>query len=1116
MPAKHTILGLDLGTASLGWALIEYDDKSSGRIIGSGVRIFPEALEGQDESSKKPKNVARRDFRLARRQTRRRAWRKSAIKKILREAGMLPSSKKDVLEQIHEKGKNTPSPYTLRSRAMESELELHELGRAIFHLSRRIGFGGSPKRRITETEPKELTAEEKKEQKEEQKAKEKREALKARIIKSGLKTLGAYLSQEETQRDRHLSRQMLLDEFEAIWEAQKKFHGDVLTDKLRNKLHDVIFHREPIFWHWATVGKCEIDLNSEPLMKADWLAQEFTMLQDLNNLRLAGGSGRPLDDTERKLLLNLFRRKAKPTFPSMRKELKPYWKEQGIDPHTKFNFEIGQDERKNLSGNAVDAMLINAFQIEYDGTSSINEILEEIPRINEIRNQIAERKWHIEYRKVEKPSFRTREKETRIEILDYNEIDAEKKKFIEAAMKDWGITEEQAQALADDKSLPSGWLRFSRKVIDTLLPDMKTGMGMTETLNKHYPEEERLRGSDDRPFLPSHHSVLPDIRNPVVTRCLNEVRKVVNNIIREYGKPDYIRIELARDVKLAGKAKARALKVNKRRRKLNDDAVKWLKENNIDVNKWSIRKHVLWEESGHRDIYSGDTICCDDLFRKGEGEYQIEHILPRSRSQDDSLNNLLLCRRDLNQQKGNRTPFEAFGKTDLWGDMVGRINDLCKHKKHLQAKKERFLRQNYAEKDEERSNRQLTDTAYAAKAARAFLACLYPKGEAIAEAKGRPPRVQATNGRITNQLGSAWNIYKQFNKWFCNDTDDKKHRDDHRHHALDAVIVALTSPSKAGFIATHYNRDRKKGIPYEQIEKNLPFRPPWKNFHQDLKESLDNIIVSYRVDSKTTGALTAENQLGRHKNSSGEAEYVQRKDLKSITPSAFLSIRDKEVRAILWTHVRDSNPELSLNLKYAEELISSKTSSKTWKNTPAIKQAFKQAFADESKFPYMPNKAKKNGKRNIIKSVRITVGGTGKPVVKSNKTPKSFYATGDNHHVALYKKPDGGIEPVAVSKLEARRRLRKGEKLVSPQHPQHGEGWSLLCVLYKRDVLAKIDPETKYPTYWRVEVLGEKQMTIRPHTDASTSKKQKVQPSYTTFNYKKVSVDPIGKVHPAK
>ena len=178
----------------------------------------------------------------------------------------------------------------------------------------------------------------------------------------------------------------------------------------------------------------------------------------------------------------------------------------------------------------------------------------------------------------------------------------------------------------------------------------------------------------------------------------------------------------------------------------------------------------------------------------------------------------------------------------------------------------------------------MSETGYAARAVRDFLACLYPKEEAIVWAKDRPPRVQVTNGQVTSQLGKAWKLYGHFNKWFCEGHQNKKNRDDHRHHALDAVIVALTTPGLVTYISSRYNDERKKGKSYEEIVENLHFKPPWQGFHEELRHSLSDIIVSYRVNAKTTGALSDQNQLGRRKNIHGEEELVRRQQLEKLNP----------------------------------------------------------------------------------------------------------------------------------------------------------------------------------------------------------------------------------------
>lgn len=1101
------ILGLDLGTASLGWALIKSDES----IVATGVRIFPEATEGKKENSKKPKNVARREYRLSRRQTRRTKYRKESIRQILSGAGLLPNHKKHVLEKpesdsIEAKDYFTTvkgsrnyqgfvSPYSLRKKALDEKLNLYDLGRIFFHLSRRIGFQmkeqiTAQKSKATTNNALDKTDEDKKKEKENAKITNNIETLKEEISNGNYKTLGAYLDdQYPHQRRRHLGRKMVMDEFETIWLKQKSFYPDILTDELKQALRGKTFDRQPVFWRWKTIGICEFEPDSPLIHKSDWLAQQFIMLQDLNNLRLVGGNQPKLDNRERDILLPLFKKHAKVTFSKMRKELESYWKEKGTLLETKFNFEVGTDSRTELSGNATEAMLINVLGDHFPS---------QYPMAETIRNEIAQRKWDIHYRETYKGFYPSK----RIEIRDEEDIQNAKQNFINKVISDWKLTHEQAQQLAD-YSLPKSWMRFSRKAIQGLVEKMTDGTGMTDALDQLYPREDRLLGQN-RARLPSHHRHLPDIRNPVVIRCLNEVRKVVNNIIRCYGKPDYIRIEMARDVKLAGKKKIAALEINKDRRKKREKARDFLGKRNIPITDLAILKYMLWKETDHVDIYSGDKIGCDELFR--QGEYQIEHIIPKSRSRDDSFNNFLLCRNDYNRKKSNKTPYQSFGQSEEWKEMDKRAN------KHLGGNKlKRFLNQQaVCDISEERSRAQLNDTAYAARVVRDFLACLYPKGEAIDWSKGQPPRVQATNGQITSQTGKALNLYRHFRKWFVDDNQkDTKDRGDYRHHALDAVVIALTTPQLINRLAQRYNSLREKNVPYEKIVESLKLDPPWPSFYEELKEKLSQIVVSKRVDGKVTGALTSQTQHGRVKGK--QDQFVKKELISELSFDKFCHIRDKTVQNILWDHMRKYNADFPPDL---ESVLSNDDSRKSFKkNFKKIwPDTVKKSFTGEDK----PYTKKKDGSCHYpIKKVRITVKQRADLVFPAN-TPNSFYFKGDNHHIALYQKPDGKIEALPINKAQALKRIQKREALVSPTHPDHPD-WPLVFSLCKQDILQHIDRETKKKTYYYVYILGEKQVSIRSQYDAGNGTPEKVKPDLLKEKgYTKVSVDPIGCVRKSK
>lgn len=1093
-----TYLGLDIGTASVGFCLLERDpERSTGRIIRSGVRIFPEALEGTREESKTPRNVNRRDMRLRRRQIRHRKIKRRLIRELLHGADLLPAPKPQTHIKGDNKGEAPDHVYHLRKRALTDELAPEDLGRVLRHLAQRTGFAGSPKQVMGESHDDQQAAEGKKPARSDQEEKDEKAKVEIERLKGELgdNTLGSYLAEQKTQRRRHVGQEMIRNELIAILEAQKQHHPDLLTDAFCEALCEITFHRRPIFWRWKSLGKCRYEPCSRLPMKADWRAQQFIMLQTLNNIRLAGGNKRSLNDEERSVVRALMMSSAKVTFGAMRRALKASWERSGTPTGSKFNFETGADKKKDLPGNATEALLREVFGANWNGH----------PHADAMRRDIAQRKWEIEYAKVLK-GYSSKHKGWRVEIRNHEQIEAAKAEFVRDAIKDWGITTEQAEALAE-APLPGGWMRLSEKVIDKMMPGLEAGRGMTDVLEELYPSREYLLGEKNLDELPSHHRALPDARNPVVIRCLNETRKVVNNLIRAHGKPDYIRIEMARDIKLAGKKKAAALKKNRVRKAARDKARKWLSENGIEASDWNIQKHMLWEESNNRCLYSGDHVCSDDLFR--HGKYQIEHIMPRARSRDDSFNNLLLCREDLNRRKGDRTPFEAFGQGDDWDQMVGRVK-----KANLPPEKEgRFLREKYEgagdDDTEEQTSSRLSDTGYATRLVRDFLARLYPQGEAIDWAAGRPPRVQVVNGQITSQLGRAWGVYRAFNKAFIKSGSDRKLRDDHRHHALDATIVALTTPGLVNHLSSRYNELRRQGKSYQEIMENLNLAHPWPDFYKDIISSLRDIIVSYRTDAKVNGKLTEDKYLGVQTLPDGSRRLVKRVELNKAKAGDIHAILDSRVKDIIWGHVRafdksglmPDHPDTSFD-KTQKRAINK-----------AISDAVKKAFAEDVDLPRMPKKGV-TGEWLPIRHVRIKVEQADHLTVPVHS--KAVMLKGDNHHVALYQMPNGKILHQAVSKLDAMRRVQMKLPVVNPRHAEQPEA-ELLFSLVKRDVLERTDPDTGEVTFWRVDTLGENQVTLHQHTDAS--KQTKKQPTYSGLiadGFKKIAVDPIGCVRPSK
>ena len=1090
---KNTYLGLDIGTASIGYALI---DEINGSIIASGVRIFPEALEGTREYNKKPKNVARREKRSRRRQIRHKKLKQKRIREILFAAHLLPSAEESVLEQTP-KNTSPNQPYDLRKLALNEKLDAYELGRVFTHISRHIGFSGSIKKDKLEEDEK--TDEEKEQEKDEEKIKGEIENLEKEMKN---KTLGAYLADlpsQERKRGRHIGRSMIEDEFDAIWNKQKQYHPDLLTEDLRDSLKEAIFWRRPIFWRLKSIGKCPYEPASPLLMKADWRAQQYIMLQNLNNLRVLPNN-RQLKPEERQLVYDLMMSSAKVSFSSIRKKLKNYWKENNIFAKSKFNFEDGIDERKDLPGNATEALLRKVLG---------NDYVSRFPCSEKIKLEIAEQKFNVEYRKRLK-GYRSQHKGWRVEIRNKDEIEKQKKIFVQKAIEDWQITKEQAEKLVD-APLPKDWIRFSEKVVDQILPQLEEGKEFQTTLDALYPPHEYIM-DENRDKLPSHHQVFSDIRNPVVVRCLNETRKVVNNLIATYGKPDYVRIELARNIKLAGKDKKKAMKINTQRRKQREDAKKFLVKRSIKITDSNITKYVLWEESNHRCLYSGDSIGADDLFNKGK--YQIEHIMPRSRSYgDSSLNNLLLCKTEMNAQKRDHTPYEAFGgDTAIWEGMVRRVKD--KKLKLPKPKIKRFIRESYPkELNEEQKKSRLTDTGYATRRIRDFIATLYSKKNAISWTKGQPPKVQVVNGQITSQIGRAWDIYHKFNKKFIKQSSTKKSRDDHRHHTLDAIIVALTSIGRAEYIAKRFREQREKGIAYEEIVNNLKLRLPWNEFHKDVHDALEKIIVSYRVDAKVSGSFTDDTHM-RMQKKENELRYVKRINLSDATAEQIRNICDEQVKELVWKHVRKYDKTGEMPEKPQEKIVYEEKKA----INKLISSAIEEAFKDKDNLLHMTCKKRdKNGEiilGPVIKKVRIKVKQQEHLTVpvhahrRNNKDINIVAGKGDNHHVALYSKDNGEVEKRVISKLEAQQRIQKGEPLIEPEH----NGLPLIFSYCKRDIFVRIDRETGKLTYYRVDVIANDKATLYLHTNIKLGKNSPHHHNLLENGYWKVTVDPIGRI----
>ncbi len=996
-------LGLDVGPTSIGWALVDEDSR---RIVGTGVRVFPEGVDRDQQGGEQSKNQTRREKRGMRRQIARRARRKQQLRSLLTQRGLLPSDG-DVLDDLL-----ALDPYELRRRAVSKALKPYEIGRVLLHLNQRRGFRSNRKTdKARDKETKGMLAE--------------INELAADIEDSGAPTLGAYLAEQAEVHDpttanvrirgRHTHRDMYEHELEAIWSCQRVHHPELLTDEVLEEIKRIIFFQRKMYWPRSVVGECELEPRKKRCPKADRAAQRFRLLQEVNNLRMLDretGEERGLTDEERERLVVYLASGKQRTFDQMRKKL-------GLGDSTTFNYE--RAERKKLLGNVTDAVLSSA--------------------------KCLGKRWN-EFTEGERDAI------VRI-ILDETEEDAAMQRLVD----DCGLTEEEAD-LALDAHLPSGYVAYSREAIAKLLPHLERGLLLMaeDATNSALhaagylrPDEREIRRSE---FLPP----IPDLPNPIVQQAMVEVRKVVNGVVREFGRPDAIHIELAREAKRSLADRERMTRDNAARRRARDAAAEEIEQFGDKPTRKKIDRYVLWEEQGRECVYSGAPISLAQLLSDA---VDMDHILPRWRSLDDSLANRVVCFRSENSAKGQQTPREW-----LEHENRAKYEAVLQRAERLPYGKRRKFSQSEVVLDDF-VNRQMTDTAYISRAVSQYLRRLGVE-------------VVTPRGQMTAELRHRWGL----NTILDADGRGVKNRADHRHHAVDALVVALT--------------DRKRLHALANGRGEL--EAPWQGFREGAVSSVEAIKVSQRVQRRLAGALHEETLYGpTQKGGDNGARawakdwvedahtYVRRKPVTEIKNAKHLGkVRDPAIRAILAKHLEDQGVD------------------------PAGSKAFPgDAFKGENE-PRMPSGVP-------IRRVRmLEESQTFRPV--SERREGHNVKPGNNHHI-VYRSTTGSKgerwKGEVVTMWDAAQRGSRGLPLV-----ERGDGFVMSLALGE---MFEIDGDEGKRVLCVVRKLDQRSGRVHYRLDRDARQAGEINKDnlylspekMRQLHGKKVTVDPLGRVRRA-
>ncbi|WP_428421769.1 type II CRISPR RNA-guided endonuclease Cas9 [Methylibium sp.] len=840
-------LALDIGTTSIGWCLIRLDKESSPcAVIRMGSRIFSDGRSPKDGSSLA---VTRRLARQMRRRRDRLLKRKARLQNALVRLGFWPQ---DIKER---KAFESLNPYALRREGLDKPLTPAQFGRALFHLNQRRGFLSNRKTDKKDNESGLLKSAIRK--------------LRDELSTKDARTVGEWLADRHGRResvrarlrgktvkdrayDLYIDRAMVAEEFDRLWAAQAQFQPEFFTSGKRDELRDILLHQRPL--RPVRPGRCTLIPTEERAPLALPSTQRFRIYQELNNLRLLTPQlqEQVLTLDQRDTLAALLE-SGDVTFTKMRRALK-------LPGSTKFNLE--DVKRDRLTGNAT------------------------------TRNLASEDCFGDRWRQL-RPELQD-------EIVSRLLDEASESALVTWLVEGVEMDEAAAERIASI-NLPEGYGNLSRAALERVLPELqrevityaeavkRAGFDSHSALSRAEQTGEVL---DALPYygeaLQRHVGFadprataedLPEkrfgrIANPTVHIGLNELRKVVNTLIKRYGHPSEVIVEVARELKQGEKQRKLENERQAERQKQNEHFRETIRTlpglSGREPTRDDLQRMRLWVELNPQDAanrccpYTGEHIGMAMLF---SGEVEIEHILPFSMTLDDSLNNKTVALRRANRDKGNRTPHDAFGSSPTGYDYSAILQRAAwmskdKAKRFAPDGYQRWLRD-----DQDFLARALTDTAYLSRIAKEYLSLICP-----------PNRVRVIPGRMTAMLRGLFGLSKLLSP------TGEKNRDDHRHHAIDAAVIGVTDQGMLQRFAKASADAREMQL--HRLVADMP--DPWPSYREHVARAVRGVIVSHKPDHGHEGALHNDTAYGFR----GDGEVVHRVMVDSFKSADEITKKD--------------------------------------------------------------------------------------------------------------------------------------------------------------------------------------------------------------------------------
>lgn len=894
------ILGLDLGSASIGWAVIdESSDKT--KIVALGSRIIPyDGTEGQDFTKGKgeSRNAARTAARTIRKGYDRYQLRRKNLVDVLVENGMMPDETLQTLpkEQL----------WALRDKAVSEHISKQELGRILLWLNQKRGYKSARSDSNLDKKDTEYVAQ----------VKSRHEMIKEQNL-----TIGQYFYKELCNneyfrvKENIFPREAYIEEFDKICEQQKEHLG--LTDELISKIrNEIIYYQRPLKSQKGLVATCEFEgtwitkdgkeyfIGPKVAPKSSPLFQVAKIWETINNLKLKGNDNEEQHlSMEEKLRLfeyldNHERITSTQLFKILQKDKKEYSNSKQLD--------------KDLSGNIVKASIAKILGENYKellrfdlSTITTDRFIK--PLAPKSKETLEEKPLMFIDPKIEKEPF-YQLWHTIYSINDMEECSNALQKGIIVSEKTGEEGEERKVRIAIDKgtadklaALDFSRLRFgnkSAKAIRKILPYLMEGNKYSEAMSyAGYNHSNSLTKAQnlERELLDKLKPVEKNsLRQPIVEKILNQMINVVNSVIEKHGKPKEIRVELARELKQSKDERNKAHLKGEERQRKNASIAKRLEEYGLRATRNNIIKWRLYEELCSEDdklnatcVYCGQPISLAAAICGKEVE--VEHIIPKAKLFDDSQSNKTLAHRRCNSDKDDWTAYDFMkekhnGELEAYVERVNRLyaNDPVKRKKLLMSAEQ--IPQDFI-------SRQLRESQYIARKACEILQTIC--------------HVQVTSGTVTAELRRLWGweditMNLQMHKYKAvNQTEivtwesqhgKRKHskevikdwskRDDQRHHAIDALTIACTKPGfiqRLNTLNARKTKDEmedevaKHSAEYKEklslLEKYLVSQRPLST--KEVEEAVSKILISFKAGKKV--AVWGKRKVGKR----GEKRVVQ-------------------------------------------------------------------------------------------------------------------------------------------------------------------------------------------------------------------------------------------------